>query len=99
MNKCYITGKITGLDPITYKLNFQDAEKEVWKLGMIPCSPLNLPHNHGCTWSEYMREDLIAMLGCTHVYALSNWRESKGATIEMNLALTLGLNIIHQENT
>jgi len=99
MNKCYITGKITGLTENEYTGMFQEAQHEVCKLGLIPVSPLNLPHNHGKTWSEFMREDLKAMLDCTHVYALSNWRQSPGATIEMNLALSLGLNIIHQENS
>jgi len=30
------------------------------------------------------------------VYALNNWKDSPGATIEVNLALSLGINVIYQ---
>lgn len=98
MNKCYIAGKIGGLDMVEYMWKFASAKEEVRALGFEPISPVDLPHNHGRTWSEYMREDMKAMLDCTHVYALTNWRQSPGATIEVNTALALGINIIHQKN-
>jgi len=65
-------------------------------LGLVPVSPLDLPHQHERTWEAYMREDLTAMLQCTHVYALRNWRLSPGATIEIETALKVGINVIHQ---
>lgn len=94
--KCYIAGKIGDLPEETYKANFEQAKMEVRSMGFDPVSPVDLPHNHGRTWSEYMREDLIAMLECKHVYALRNWRNSPGATIEINTALSVGINILHQ---
>lgn len=45
-----------------------------------------------------MKEDLTEMLKCDYLYALKNWRQSPGATIEINLALQVGINIIHQES-
>lgn len=81
---------------VEYKAKFEEAKKEVLLLGFEPVSPLDLPHNHERTWGAYMREDLIAMLQCDSVYALSNWRFSPGAKIEINLALDIGLNIIQQ---
>jgi hypothetical protein len=95
--KCYITGKITGLPEETMRQAFEEAEKEVRALGMVPVSPITLPHNHGRSWAEYMREDLRAMLECSHVYALRNWRLSPGATIEITTALQVGINVIHQK--
>ncbi len=38
----------------------------------------------------------MALLGCDYLYALSGWRESKGATIEVELANSLGLIVIEQ---
>lgn len=96
MKKCYIAGKIGDLPVHVYTKNFNDAKEEVKKLGFEPVSPVDLPHEHGRTWSDYMREDLRAMLGCDSVYALKNWRQSPGATIEINTALSVGINIIHQ---
>jgi len=59
-------------------------------------SPLDLPHNHKRTWSDYMREDICALMSCSHIYALRNWRQSPGAIIEINLAMSVGINIIFQ---
>lgn len=96
--KCYIAGKIGGLQEADYTQKFNQAKKEVIALGYTPVSPLDLPHNHNRTWEDYMKEDLIAMLTCDAVYTLTNWRHSIGATIEVNTAVSVGINIIHQKN-
>ncbi len=98
MKKCYIAGKIGDLPEAEYKANFERAKKEVIKLGLEPVSPVDLPHNHKRTWADYMKEDLKAMLGCDSVYAMFNWRSSPGATIEIKMALSVGLDIIQQTN-
>lgn len=94
--RCYIIGKIGDLPEEEYKANFEQAKREVEALGLEPVSPLDLPHNHGRTWSEYMREDLIALLCCGWVYAQRNWRQSPGGIIEVETAMKVGLNIIQQ---
>lgn len=94
---CYIAGKITGLKKNEYKANFETAKQQVKRLGLLPVSPTDLPHKHEPTWNAYMREDLRAMLNCSHVFAQSNWQESKGASIEVELAEMLGLTVIYQD--
>ena len=94
--KCYIAGKIGELAPAEFTAKFESAEAEVKLLGYIPISPLKLPHNHNKSWNEYMKEDLIALLQCDCVYAMRNWRLSPGACIEIELAVRVGINIIHQ---
>lgn len=96
MKKCYIAGKIGDLPRQEVYDNFYKGKIEVIALGYAALSPLDLPHNHNKTWSKYMREDLRAMLECDAVYSLRNWRDSNGATIEVNLALQVGIDIIHQ---
>jgi hypothetical protein len=95
--KCYIAGKIGDLPESQYKAKFEKAKQEVINMGMDPISPVDLPHQHDGTWSSYMREDLTEMLKCNFVYALHDWRSSPGATIEITTALSVGLNVIHQE--
>lgn len=97
MKKCYIAGKIGDLPQAEYEDNFYNAKIKVLSLGFAPVSPVDLPHNHGKTWNEYMKEDLIAMLQCDCVYAMHNWRLSEGATIEVNLATAVGIDVIHQK--
>lgn len=96
MKKCYIAGKIGGLPDSEYKANFEQAKQEVLIYGLEPVSPCDLPHDHGRTWEEYMKEDLRALLECDAVYALRNWEDSRGAKIEIGLARIVGLPIIHQ---
>ena len=96
MKKCYIAGKIGDLPEEVYKANFKRAEAEVCALFFEPVNPVELPHNHGKTWLEYMREDLTEMLKCDYIYAQKNWAESKGATIEVTLAIDLGIEVIFQ---
>jgi hypothetical protein len=96
MKKCYIAGKIGDLPVEVFTGNFEYAEAEVELMGMIPVSPLKLPHTHNKSWNEHMKEDLIAMLQCDCVYAMRNFRFSPGACIEIELAVKVGINIIHQ---
>lgn len=96
--KCYIAGRISGLEETEFKQRFLDGKKEVEKLGFEAVNPVDLPHEHGRSWEEYMRECLMAMLQCQTVYALNNWRYSVGATIEVNLAVSLGISVIFQKS-
>ena len=91
----YISGQITGLPIEEAQKLFKQAEELLIAYGYKVVNPLTLPHNHGKTWDEYMREDLIAMLNCTHVLMLSNWQQSKGAKIEHSLAKEIGLKIFY----
>lgn len=94
--KCYIAGEIGKMQEHEYKPLFEQAKKEVRKLGYIPVSPVDLPHNHNRSWTSYMKEDLIAMLGCDAIYCISNWRKSTGGRIEIELALQVGIDVIQQ---
>jgi len=90
----YIAGKITGLH--NYAERFKEGCDKVRKLGLNPINPVTLPHRHNKSWEAYMRECIIAMLNCKYIYALNNWQDSKGATIEVNLAISLNKTIIYE---
>lgn len=97
-DKCYIAGCITDGGRIVgngYVEKFARAEEEVRALGLIPVNPVTLNHDHEKRWQDYMRVTLHAMLDCDTVYALSCWRRSKGATVEVQLALRLEKRVIY----
>jgi hypothetical protein len=99
MKRIYIAGKIGDLPEHEFNRNFNAGKMELIEQGFLLdeiISPVDLPHNHKRTWSDYMREDIQALMNCTHLYALKNWRQSPGATIEVNLAVSIGINIIFQ---
>ena len=93
----YISGKITGLPIEHAKNNFDNAELNLIKLGFKTINPMTISHDHhDKSWENYMREDLKAMLNCTHIFMLKDWHLSKGANIEYNLAKDLNLTILFQ---
>lgn len=96
MKRIYIAGQITGLPEDVWMKNFSIARQEVRALEAAPVCPTMQPHDHGKTWEEYMKEDLRMMLTCDAVYVQRNWKDSKSAELERNLALGLGMEIIYQ---
>jgi hypothetical protein len=95
-NKIYISGKITGLPFEEAKKTFDTAHIDLVQANFEVVNPMDLPHKHDQSWESFMREDLKAMLDCTHIFMLKNWHLSKGANVEYNLAKDLGLEIIFQ---
>lgn len=43
------------------------------------------------SWDFYMRKDIALMVGCDAIVVLDNWKESKGAKIEIALARQLSI--------
>ena len=97
MKKAYISGKITGIEDQAPEL-FKKAEAELLEKGFQPVNPMTLNHNHDKSWHSYMKEDVKALCDCDVIYLLSNWKDSKGAIIENQIANYLGLEVIFQKN-
>ena len=95
--KSYIAGYIGDLLPAEFESNFEKAEKECVELGFDPVSPLKLDHNHDRSWTSYMKEDLIELLKCDLIYVQKNWRFSPGAKIEIQTAISVGIDVIFQK--
>lgn len=99
MSKIYISGKITGLDLADVKVKFQTASDELRRKGWQPVNPLDIePPVSNPKWNDYMKADIIEMLKCEAVYALRDWQDSKGATIEVELARVVGMPVYPQVN-
>lgn len=49
------------------------------------------------TWEEYMKMSIIEMMSCDAVFMLEGWQNSRGATIERNLAWNLNIPVYYQK--
>ena len=87
--KIYISGPITHMPIKRAKANFEAAEMVIISKGHEAINPMTLRHDHGKTWSEYMREDIVALMACDAVIVLPKWEKSKGCNIEIKLAMDL----------
>lgn len=99
--KLYVAGKISG--EVGYRVKFAQACTEVATLGHVAVNPCELhtncdhPLDHSKeSWQRIMKCDIRAMLDCDGVYALKDWQDSKGATIEVNLARALKMEVFYQ---
>lgn len=95
--KIYISGKISGL-PIKSVI-----EKFKWHSGFLrmkgyePINPIEVsPYSEQKGWSDYMAEDIAALLKCEAIYMLKDWGQSRGARIEYQIAKELGLQIFFE---
>ena len=96
----YISGPITGIEDLN-KAAFSEAEKMLTKLGHDVVNPHTIPHPARSwaplSWEEYMRDDIKELMNCEMVYALSGWETSKGARLEVHIAIELGMRIMFQD--
>ena len=90
----YIAGKVSGIE-IEARVLFKRAEIELLIQGHDVINQMELEHDHDKTWQSYMRECISAMMKADALYLLPNWRESKGARIEVQLAHNLGIKILN----
>lgn len=93
--KCYISGKITGLDLEVAKQNFHNAAVYVESLGYEAVNPFPEEIDPSDKWVDYMRRDIPLLCGCDAIFMQENYGESKGAKIELEISKYLGLKIIY----
>jgi hypothetical protein len=90
----YISGPISGRKDFN-RPAFEAAEKLLLSWGHDPVSPLKTsPYHPLKAWLDYMLDDIPAMLKCEALAVLPGWIWSKGARIEIALALALGIKIV-----
>ena len=94
--KVYISGPISGQPIETAKANFKEVENTLTEMGHETVNPFNVLEYHpDLTWSDYMKADIIAMLDCDAICMMKGFPTSKGAMVEFNLAVELGLKVFH----
>jgi hypothetical protein len=98
--KCYISGRISGLEKSEYEQNFIDATISVFYKMKI-CKYINVvdpckikPLFGIKSYWFHMAADIYHELKCTHVAFQKNWVDSKGARIEMIVAILFNKKII-----
>lgn len=90
--KIYLAGKVSGLSRVEASQKFGAAEKKLIDQGHEVVNPLNLVDFHD-TWENAMKICIKALLDCEEIYLLPCWKESRGATIERALTISLKMPI------
>ena len=93
MKTIYISGAVSS--DKNFREKFAKAEKYLQGLGYNVVNPVK-GEEDGKEWVYYMRKDIVKLMSCDCVYALSGWVKSKGALIEIRLASDLGMEVIFE---
>ena len=90
--KIYIAGPMSGIKDMNFPA-FHAAAEALRALGHEVVNPAELNPDPGKPWAECMKVDIAQLVTCDAVALLPNWSGSKGAEIELNLAIDLDLDI------
>lgn len=95
----YISGPMTGHENYNFPAFFE-AEEKLLKLGFDVVNParLNPPKPNDVSEQDYwyvcMRRDIKALMNCDSIIMLYGWEKSKGAVIERDLAMKMGMSVL-----
>jgi hypothetical protein len=90
--KLYLAGPMTGYTEHNFPA-FRQAAERLRSLGYDVLSAHEVLHDGkpgdqaGLSWTRYLRDDLVELLRCDAIAVLPGWTASKGARLEMNVAL------------
>lgn len=91
MSTLYIAGPMTGLPQLNYPA-FHKAARQLRASGYTVLNPAESPAPcRNPSWEEWMRVAIALLIQADHVATLDGWEHSRGAQVEVNLALGLGM--------
>lgn len=94
--KLYVAGPMSSIGPPTWNFPlFNRVAAELSDAGYAVINPADKGVIDGWTWSDYLREDIRALVDCQGVAVLDGYRESKGAMLEIHVATELGMEVRH----
>lgn len=94
--RIYIAGKITGRAISEAALEFKRAAEVFKGAGYEVVNPMELPHDHDKSWESYMKECIAALVTCDEIAMIEGFENSRGAQLELTIALALNLEVYFQ---
>lgn len=89
--RVYIAGKVTGLPIHEVTMKFGAVQKALEAQGYEVVNPLEVVGDFNCDWRTAMKKCIAALVECNIVIFLPCFTESKGATLEYQIAWGLGI--------
>ena len=93
----YISGPMSGIVGYNYKA-FNAAAKELRGRGWRVINPVELDartKKKALVWEDYLRRDIPEVLKCDKVFVLPGWERSRGAKLEVLIAHSLKIPVVH----
>lgn len=91
----YISGPISGMPEFNHPA-FNAAAAGLRTAGWKVINPVELDDGDTSReWHYYLRRDLAELTKATHIYMLPGWPNSRGASLEFDVAQRLGMTVIY----
>ena len=91
--RIYISGPISKRSQEQTQTHFKEAREALTEQGYDVVDPTQLGFENAgvAEWDKFMREGIKLLMDCDAIYMLKGWEDSRGATIESDLAWELGM--------
>lgn len=93
IQKIYIAGKVTGLPIAEVTMKFGAAQKMLEAKGHTAINPLQVVNDWQMPWKQAMKLCIKALMECDTIVLLEDYKESKGALIEKQIAEAFNMEI------
>jgi len=94
--KVYLSGPISKRSREETERHFGEAKNALAAQGYDVVDPTTLDGTGIVEWDKFMREGIKLLMDCDVIYLLEGWEDSRGATIESDLAWELGMPIHYE---
>lgn len=92
MTRLYVAGPMTGYKDHNFPA-FDAAARKLRAAGFDVENPADTGLVEDWEWADYLRYDLPLLLKCDGVATLDRWHLSKGAQLEVHVALKLDMTV------
>lgn len=92
--RVYVAGRITGLPKEQVQTKFSNITARLADMGYTVVNPAEALEDER-SWKDAVRNDIKKMLECDEVHLLPDWKESRGAQLERDIALRLGMQVVY----
>lgn len=90
--RLYLAGPMSGIPDFNFPA-FMAAAADLRSRGMDVVNPAEI--TAGSTdWCECMRKDIAALVTCEAVAVLPGWGRSRGAALEVHIAVALNMPVL-----
>lgn len=94
--KIYISGPISGRDERESRADFAMSAHWLSLKGWLTYNPMENGLEWDAPWSAHIRRDMEALLECDAIYMKQCWEQSRGAMLELQVAVALGMDVIYE---
>jgi hypothetical protein len=94
--KIYLSGGISGRKYEQVMVQFEQMEYYLKTHGHEVVNPAKFGVDER-SWEDYMKMSVIEMMSCDAILMLQGWQNSRGATIERNLAWNLNIPVYYEK--